>query len=150
MPGIRSRREIQFRVGPGGCHICTSHCADDRGYPQIRPSGRGGRCTRLTRVVYEAVYGPIPAGQVVRHSCDNPGCINIDHLLLGTQQDNVDDRETRGRGAKGEKHGRAKLTVENVREIRASTATRAELAAKFGVSRSAIQMVQNRKNWQHV
>lgn len=57
-------------------------------------------------------------GKVVRHTCDNGRCINPEHLLLGTHQDNVQDRVDRDRTARGEAHCQAKLTLEQVAAIR--------------------------------
>lgn len=58
---------------------------------------RNGRKEWAHRVAYELVYGPIPAGMVVRHSCDNGRCCNPTHLLIGTQADNLADMRQRGR-----------------------------------------------------
>lgn len=60
--------------------------------------GPGVYCSRqVHKVVWEVHFGPVPKGLVVRHSCDNPPCCNPDHLLIGTQQDNVNDMIERGR-----------------------------------------------------
>jgi len=65
-----------------------------------RPMFRGRRCG-AHQVMYELVYGPIPDGLVVRHACDWPPCINPLHLLLGTQQQNIEDMVERGRHSNG-------------------------------------------------
>lgn len=57
------------------------------------------------RVAWQLANGPIPRGLLVRHRCDHPECVNPDHLLLGTDADNIRDRETRGRTARGERSG---------------------------------------------
>jgi len=101
---------------------------------------------------WELHNGPIPEGLVVRHRCDNPRCVNPAHLELGTQADNVRDREERGRriAPRGAAHGRARLTVEQVVAIRESGATHLALAAQYGVSVSAIGKVRNRQTYQEV
>jgi hypothetical protein len=73
-----------------GCWEWTRKvCA--KGYPLL------GGVGRLHRVVYRLVHGPIPLGMVIRHKCDNPKCLNPDHLLIGTQADNCADTKARGR-----------------------------------------------------
>ncbi len=56
----------------------------------------GSKYHTATRVVWELEYGPIPNGLNIRHKCDNPSCVRIEHLELGTQADNVNDTVTRG------------------------------------------------------
>lgn len=86
------------------------------------------------------------------HKCDNPRCVNPDHLFIGTHQDNIDDKMSKGRHATG--HGvdykHAKLTEDDVLEIRASELTVRELALKFGVTTSNITAIQTGKRWKHV
>src|SRR5271169_284510 len=71
-----------------------------------------GKCTRAHRVAYEAYHGRIPKGLHILHGCDNPSCINPDHLRAGTQKENMADRDERGRrDVRGEQIGTSKLTA---------------------------------------
>jgi hypothetical protein len=89
----------------------------------------------------------------VLHRCDNPPCINVAHLWLGTPADNARDRDTKGRGgaARGTAHGQAKLTEDRVRSIRdryaAGGVTQKELAQEFGVCIANISMIVRRVSW---
>jgi len=107
------------------------------------------------RVSFKLFNGEIPAGQIVRHTCDNPMCVNPAHLVLGTQADNMRDLAERGRGhvphkTRGELNAQSKLTADQVREIRASTETRKQIAARLGVSPSTIGAVRQGRNWKHL
>ena len=93
----------------------------------------------------------IPEGKMICHHCDNPSCVNPKHLYMGTGFDNNSDTVERGR-AKRKTGGRcswAKLTEEDVKEIRLSTETQVVLAKRFGVSQSHISRLRtgNRKLW---
>jgi hypothetical protein len=123
----------------------------------------GGKMLKPHRLAYELFVGPIPAGMHILHSCDNGACCNPAHLRPGTHQDNMRDRDVRGRAAKGLNNhfGRVKyqgadnvssrLTVEAVREIRSSAESNTALAKKFGVTRDHVRDVRaRRKSWLHV
>ena len=84
------------------------------------------------------------------HSCDNPRCVNPNHLFLGTQKDNVHDCMDKGRLARGERSGMAKLTDAAVRAIRLSSLTQVELGKKYGVGQAQISEVIRRNAWRHV
>ena len=111
------------------------------------------------RVAWELERGHIPAGAVLCHKCDVPRCVNVAHLFLGTQQDNVRDmlakrRSSKGKsfaGRRGENHGMAKLTWQQADEIRAAHAaggvTHRELAARFWVERSTVSYVIRGNHW---
>ena len=99
------------------------------------------------RVAYELMIGPIPPGTFVCHRCDNPPCVNPDHLFLGTGADNVRDRDEKGRQAKGQGHGRAKLSEHDVLDVLASDASNKALGERFGVSRTAIYLIRAGLNW---
>ena len=112
--------------------------------------GYKGKVTVHHRVVYEQHNGPIPKGMVVMHTCDNRQCINIDHLRLGTQQDNITDAVNKGRHCHGTTHGANKLTEAEVLEIRASTATQRNLAIEYGISKGTICQIKTRRIWRHI
>jgi hypothetical protein len=107
------------------------------------------RQTRLAhRVSYEMKYGPIREDILVCHSCDNPGCVNPDHLFLGTCAENTADRDAKSRQARGRAHGRAKLADADISAIRNSTdKTQAQLAKLFGVHQSQISLIRSGKRW---
>ncbi len=110
------------------------------------------------RVSYEIHCGPIPNGLVVRHRCDNPSCVNPQHLELGTQADNVNDRQLRGRfvlpNVRGERMGSSKLTEATVLKIRdmysSGEWTLRALGKEFGVTNSNISSIVSRKTWTHI
>ncbi|MFA5053574.1 MAG: HNH endonuclease [Parcubacteria group bacterium] len=105
------------------------------------------------RFSYELAYGPIPKGMFVCHHCDNRACCNPAHMFLGTNADNMADMATKGRSCKGSKSGRAKLTEEQVRELkaqRAAGATQVAIAKQYGVSRRAIREILAGRNWRHI
>src|SRR6185503_5568786 len=88
------------------------------GYGRFRS---GSKNVRAQRYMWEIVGGqPIPRGFLVCHRCDNPRCVRRDHLFVGTQKDNLADRDRKGLGIDGLKNGRAKLTLEAVRAIRSA------------------------------
>jgi len=107
------------------------------------------------RLIYEMVNGPIPDGLCVCHHCDNPPCVNPSHLFIGTNADNVRDRDEKGRTSsrKGSDNTQAKLTEGNVKDIRTRLTegeTTASVARMFGVSQRNIRKIGNHKVWTHV
>jgi hypothetical protein len=105
------------------------------------------------RLSYATFTGPIPPGMFVCHHCDNPPCVNPAHLFLGTSEENTADRHRKGRDARGERQGPAKLNEEKVREIRALLAKgekQRDVARRFGVSQRAVQFIHSRRHWAHV
>jgi len=76
------------------------------------------RTVHAHRFAYELVCGPIPAGLMVLHTCDNPSCVNPSHLFVGTDADNMRDKTAKGRTPHGEAHWRHKFTDTQVLEIR--------------------------------
>lgn len=113
---------------------------------------------RLSWVIHR---GPIPAGLHVCHSCDNPPCVNPAHLWLGTDDDNHKDMIRKGRRdysktnfARGERVNTAKLTAQQVREIRerytGDRKTLALLSLEYGITVANILNVIERKTWRHI
>lgn len=136
------------RIQKTGCIQFRHKIANKDGYPVIK---RNRKQYFYTRYVWEKINGPIPKGLVLRHTCDNPACVNRDHLLLGTHADNVADRVARGRSAKGERNGRAKLTEDAVRFIRNNTTLNNTALSKiYHVDRNVIRYVKTGQSWKHV
>lgn len=136
-----------------------------------------GRTEKAHRVSWTLHRGPIPDGMMVLHGCDNPPCVNPNHLFLGTQSVNIRDCTRKGRNGVhrhperlargdrngthtqpdkrhfGESNGSSKLTADMVRAIRAAYATgvrRKDIIAQFGVSKSTIDNITKGRLWKHV
>jgi hypothetical protein len=150
---MRGRKQIPFMdyVSPepnSGCWLWTGAMNRD-GYGHAR---RDSKTQLAHRVSYQMHRGPIPEGMCVCHTCDEPSCVNPDHLWLGTHLDNVRDMNAKGRhhDASGEANGRAKLTIEKVREIRAKLANgqaRKNIVTEYGISRSSVSLIHLGKIW---
>ena len=146
---VQERFEAKFTKSEG-CWEWNAY-KDRVGYGTFRIAERH---QMAHRVAYQLYVGEIPAGLCVCHHCDNPRCVNPAHLFLGTQADNMRDRENKGRGVfpglSGENHGSAKLTEAQVIEIRAKYgegARQVDLAKEFGVTQSIISMIVCGRVW---
>jgi HNH endonuclease len=102
------------------------------------------------RLVYETLVGPIPPGQKVLHRCDNPCCVNPDHMMVGTTADNNADCKAKGRNARGERHGSNKLSTEQVLAIREATGTQRDIAARFNIHYVTVHQIKSGKRWKHL
>lgn len=177
----RLYERIDRSGGVDACWPWTGRCQPPPGLPYGQFWLRG-RTQLAHRVAYEFVHGDIPYGMLVCHSCDNPRCCNDGHLFLGTHQDNSDDMKTKGRDrpppnmiklhpeyaargdrhsskthpelvAKGEDHPHAKLTEDQVREIRrlhASGVPQNRIADQFPCTKKNINIIVLRKTWRHL
>lgn len=131
-----------------GCIIYTGYIADT-GYGLICIAAK----TRSThRLAWELKHGPIPKGGVICHRCDTPACINVDHLFLGTHQDNVADMVAKGRSARGDRvgRGRAKLSRDQVLAIRTDERMHHVIAQDYGIRRESVGNIKRRLTWKHL
>lgn len=162
---IRFWSKVAFTANPNICWEWTGS-KGRRGYSQF--SIKRVNVYTTSRIAYHLSYKDDMTDLFVCHTCDNPKCCNPKHLFLGTTQDNVDDREKKGRGNGnigewrksniekyiGEGHNKSKLTNEQVLQIRAEHIPHKvickDLAKKYGVSWSTIQNIISRKFWKHI
>ena len=121
-----------------------------KGYGQFSV---GGKLQRTHRASYEAHIGPITGGLHVLHSCDVRHCVNPEHLRLGTNLENMADREASGRTSRGERHATAKLTRSQAAEIkqrRLAGEVARTVAESFGVSKATVYDIAKGKRWAHL
>jgi hypothetical protein len=101
------------------------------------------------RFSWELENGPVPEGLHVLHKCDNPSCVNPDHLFLGTHDDNMKDKAAKGRapGMSGEEHPGAKFDWEKVEYIRTCGKRSRELAVEFDCYYTYIDQIKRGDVW---
>ena len=137
---------------------CETGCWEWRGYTNSEGYGvinKDGKKMLSHRVSYE-IHHPLtqPIQDIkmcVMHSCDNPKCVNPAHLSLGTHQDNMTDKVEKGRHPIGEQIHQAKLTEQQVIEIRnrytGKRGQHQQIATEYGLDRSTISKIITRKTW---
>jgi len=109
----------------------------------------GEKVVRAHRYSWQLSFGD-PGALHVLHDCDNPPCVNPDHLFLGTEKDNADDKVSKGRQSKGESHGCARLTrekVSEIRQLRARGVKQLKVARMFGVGKATIADIEHGRTW---
>lgn len=148
----------------GACWVWTAGFFND-GYGAYKWNGQNRRTHRFSWMLR---HGHVRDGLWVLHRCDNPACVRVDHLWLGTSEENTADRHTKGRSAsgdkngsrtrpdrvrRGEKNGCAILTEDLVREIRrlvGTGLTRKEAGERLGIKAPTVYAVAARRLWRHV
>jgi len=133
-----------------GCWVWVG-CKQGKHPWQYGSFGVNGKIEKAHHFSYEFYRGPVPEGMLVCHTCDNPPCVNPDHLFLGTALDNTQDMIQKGRSnfLRGSKKANALLTENTVINIRNDPRPVVEIARELGVSSSCIYDAKSR-SWKHV
>ena len=132
-----------------GCWIWTA-ARSSAGYGQVFVDGH---VLYAHRVAYErATCQVVPVELEVCHRCDNPPCVNPDHLFVGTHADNFRDAAEKGRmeGLRGERSPMAKLTERDVLSIRSDRRSHRQIAADYGISNRHVSSIKRREVWSHI
>ena len=141
------------KKGEDGCWEWLGCCHHQWGYGSLNV---GGKYMAAHRYSWELYFGKIPEGWLICHKCDNPSCVNPEHLFLGTNKDNSDDKIKKGRNASsvGENNGRSILTEDSVRQIfdlyKNRNYSHMKLGKMFNVHSTTIGHILQRKLWGHV
>jgi hypothetical protein len=134
--------------------IKSTHGLNSAGYAQISVHGKTEYHHRLTYALANGLTMQEIVGAVIMHKCDNPACVNPEHLVLGTQQDNVRDRCAKGRTntgtTRGDQHHKNVIATSDVNDIRVSTLSSRQLATVYGASQGAIMGIRSFRNWAHI
>lgn len=150
----RSTPEARFweHVERGGVDECWAWNGAYRGvYGKFKVGV--ARQVLAHRFAWELVNGRNPDGLVIRHACDNPPCCNPAHLLVGTYKDNMQDAVARGRIAKGERAGAARLVAADIPRIRERLASgdyQRDIASDYGIAQASVWAIKAGKNWSHI
>jgi len=141
----RFLEKVQLSDGPKDCWLWTGALHPYGGFMMPDHTTRGAH-----RVAFELAKGPIPEETNVCHTCDEPACVRPKHLFLGTHADNVADKTAKGRQSKGETHGRALFTEDEVVTIRERIdrgEEQSDLAEEYDASLTAINAIVLGHNW---
>lgn len=136
-----------------GCRVWHGSTDGRMGYGKLT---WGGRYQFAHRLSWEDANGrTVPVGLVVKHACDNPRCINPEHLSIGTQAENVAEQFARGRARRmrGSAHVLSRLSPEDIRAIRTRAAAgerQADLGREFGLSQPGVSRIILRRSYKDV
>lgn len=154
MKSAMERFLAKTKPADGGCIVWTA-CCTGKGYGKFAYK----YVTYLAhRWIFEQTHGiTLTSEQLILHACDNPPCVNVRHLRIGTHRDNAADMDLRGRrnaaSMPGTANPRAKLTESDVREIRRLRSeghTLEDIAGRYPVSFKAVHHIVRRETWKHV
>ena len=148
---ITAEFEKRFVQRPSGCWEWAGSSFTARGgygCATMRPFGIVNM--RAHRLAWKLYRGDISSAQHVLHRCDNPKCVNPEHLFLGDQILNMADRDGKHRQNRGDTHGRHKLTESQAVAIIADERWISEIAKAFSVSESTVSNIKCGRSWKHL
>lgn len=148
---LRSR--FESKCGQPDANGCIPWIANalPRGYGLMRVK-RDGKWVQgySHRIAWELKHGEIPEGQYVLHRCDNPACVNVEHLFLGTQKDNLTDMIAKGRNAPWPRWHRLTLVdKERIEDLSRSGCTQKQISEWLGISTGVVSETLSGKKHYH-
>lgn len=122
---------------------------DQDGYGVFRGEVGGVKFNRAHRFSYAVHFGEIPEGSYICHSCDNPKCVNPEHLWAGTPRDNMEDRDAKGRRIVnfGESCTSSKITKDQAAAILIDPRPYVVIAEEYNIAASTVGSIKNRESW---
>jgi hypothetical protein len=148
-PSLIERFEQRYIPEPNsGCWLWLGGVNPSNGYGRFYTNGNV--VVSAHKFSFTFFIGPVPDGLILRHRCDIKTCVNPDHIIPGTYQDNSDDAVERNFVPSGEKHGMSLLTSDEVIAIFRAPGTIAEIARQFNISRMHAQRIKEKKVWRRV
>jgi hypothetical protein len=145
-------------IPEAGCKVWLG-AVDQCGYGKLTINSE---FKRAHRVAWEMARGSIPKRMLICHRCDNPACVNIEHLFLGDQSVNMRDMHSKkrhmmrdkrwaiGLNHHGENNPRAKLTAAAVKHIRECDLSAPQLAKQYNIHRNQIYAIRKRESWRNI
>ena len=140
---------LKVKISESGCWEWVGSKLKD-GYGHFHVNRVGIPAHRYS---YKFYKGEIPDGCVIRHTCDNPSCVNPDHLQVGTQKENYDDSKMKGRHSHGEAHGNSVYSEQQIRKVMQLIADGIKpkvVSDKTGVALSTVYDIKGGRSWQHL
>lgn len=137
---------------PDGCWYWIGQISKNKKWPShVRPYLKIGQNPEIAyRFAYRHFKGDIPTGLCVLHTCDNPICVNPNHLFVGTKQDNTYDMMNKGRKPVGEKHYKSILSDKDAINILSSKESTIILSNKYNVKYGVIWALKKRHTYKHI
>lgn len=141
--------ESQCAVQPNGCWVWRNRC-NAGGYGRFIVGGKDYLAHRFS---FELFKGEIPKGMGALHTCDNPPCVNPEHIYAGAAKQNTCDMLSKGREAWGDRAGSGKLSADQVRaafDMRRNGLLQREIADRLGVTQSSVSRLLSKQSWRRL
>lgn len=150
--GVSLSAAFHFHVEKtDGCWLWRGPVLKQRGgYGVFTMRSEGHVMARAHRVSFELHKRKLKPGEHVLHTCDNPACVNPNHLIAGNQISNMKDKVAKSRQNRGDSHGRHKLTEAQARAIKKDPRLQREIAADYGVSVITVSDIKRGYSWTHL